>query len=197
MTFKRKTQEMKRGIIMEEAAALFIKEGYENMKISDLSKHAGVSIGAIYSMFGSKEALYNHYIMEQIEYYIEMIEQELKNYTDPVEMLKVITRIKFEAIIKNKNAIRENLISDPTFYLYASPDESNPLTQMHMYISEKVIEPLSKLYNNNNSNPMELLFIYAGITFGIIKYWILTGGDLMKQIDKAIDIFLLILKKDL
>jgi len=165
------------------------------MKISDLAKNAGVSVGAIYSMFGSKEALYNNYIMEQIEYYIEMMEEELENYTNPIEMLKVVTRIKFDAIIKNKNAIKENLISDPTFYLHVSSDENNPLTHMHMYISEKIMEPLIKSFGNNR-NPMELFFIYDGIAFGMIKYWILTGGDLMERIDYAIEMFLSILKKD-
>jgi AcrR family transcriptional regulator len=195
VSFKRKVQELKRDFILEEATLLFIKDGYENMKISDLAKNAGVSVGAIYSMFGSKEALYNNYIMEQIEYYIEMMEEELENYTNPIEMLKVVTRIKFDAIIKNKNAIKENLISDPTFYLHVSSDENNPLTHMHMYISEKIMEPLIKSFGNNR-NPMELFFIYDGIAFGMIKYWILTGGDLMERIDYAIEMFLSILKKD-
>ena len=106
MTFKRKMQEIKRDLIIEEATNLFIRDGYENMKIVDLAKNAGVSIGAIYSMFGSKEALYNQYIMGQIEFYIEMMEQELENHTDPIEMLRVVTRIKFEAIMKNKNGIK-------------------------------------------------------------------------------------------
>jgi hypothetical protein len=30
----------------------------------------------------------------------------------------------------------------------------------------------------------------------MVKYWILTGGDLMGRIDYAIEMFLLILKKD-
>ena len=63
-------QEIKRDLIIEEATNLFIRDGYENMKIADLAKNAGVSIGAIYSMFGSKEALYNQYMLGQIEFYI-------------------------------------------------------------------------------------------------------------------------------
>ena len=94
MTFKRKVQEIKRELILEEASSLFVSEGYENMKISDLAKNTGVSVGAIYSMFGSKEALYNQYVMGQIEYYIDMTEKELENCTDPIEMLRIITRIK-------------------------------------------------------------------------------------------------------
>lgn len=195
MTFKRKMQEIKRDLIIEEATNLFIRDGYENMKIVDLAKNAGVSIGAIYSMFGSKEALYNQYIMGQIEFYIEMMEQELENHTDPIEMLRVVTRIKFEAIMKNKNGIKENLMSDPTFYLHASFDDNNPLMHMYMYISEKIMEPLAKSLGNT-MQPMELFFIYDGLTFGIAKYWILTGGDLMRRINQSIEMFLTILKKD-
>lgn len=195
MTFKRKMQEIKRDLIIEEATNLFIRDGYENMKIADLAKNAGVSIGAIYSMFGSKEALYNQYIMGQIEFYIEMMERELENHTDPIEMLRVVTRIKFEAIMKNKNGIKEHLMSDPTFYLHVSSDENDPLTHMYMYISEKIMEPLAKSFGNT-AQPMELFFIYDGLTFGMAKYWILTGGDLMRRINQSIEMFLTILKKD-
>lgn len=100
MTFKRKVQEMKRELILEEASSLFVKEGYENMKISELAKNTGVSVGAIYSMFGSKEGLYNQYIMGQIEYYIDIMEKELENCTDLLEMLKICTKIKFTAMIE-------------------------------------------------------------------------------------------------
>lgn len=194
MTFKRKVQEMKRDLILEEASALFVKEGYENMKISDLAKNTGVSVGAIYSMFGSKEGLYNQFIISQIEYYINIMEQELEQLTDPIEMLRVITKIKFEAIIKNKNAIREVIINDPTFNLHTSSDEHNLLTQMHLYISENVMEPLSKSFGSNR-NPLELFFIFDGITFGMVKYWLLMGGDLMERVDEAVDIFTVLLKK--
>lgn len=189
MSFKHKAQEFKRELILEEATILFIKEGYENMKISELAKNAGVSVGAIYSMFGSKDNLYNHYLMGQIEYYIEIIKKELKRYTDPVDMLKAITAIKFSAIIKNKNALKENLINDPTFFLNVSADEDDPLMGMYLYIANHVMEPLSQSISTDK-NPLELFFLYDGITFGMIKYWIIAGGDLSERVDEAVEHFL-------
>lgn len=189
MSFKRKAQEHKRELILEEATSLFIKEGYENMKISELAKSAGVSVGAIYAMFGSKENLYNHYLMGQIEYYIEIIQEELKLYSDPIDMLKAITAIKFSAIIKNKNALRENLINDPTFFLNVSADEDDPLMGMYLYIATHVMEPLSRSISTDKK-PLELFFLYDGITFGMIKYWIVTGGDLAGRVDEAVEHFM-------
>ena len=195
MTFKRKVQEIKRELILEEASSLFVKEGYENMKISELAKNTGVSVGAIYSMFGSKEGLYNQYIMGQIEYYIDIMEKELENCTDLLEMLKICTKIKFTAMIENKNALKENLISDPTFYLHVSSDEHNPITQISIYISEKVMKPLADSFGTKRS-ATELFFLFDGITFGMIKYWIMTGGDLMGRVDNAVEDFLRIVRAD-
>ncbi|MDD2839205.1 MAG: TetR/AcrR family transcriptional regulator, partial [Sulfuricurvum sp.] len=106
MSFKRKMQELKREVLLEEATNLFIRDGYENMKIADLAKNTGVSVGAIYTMFGSKEGIYHNYILGQIEYYIEIMEEKISDCSDPKEMLMIITEIKFSAIIKNRNAIK-------------------------------------------------------------------------------------------
>ncbi len=194
MSYKRKSQELKRDLILEEATRLFIQDGYENMKISDLAKTAGVSVGTIYTMFGSKETLYNHYVINQIEYYIEVIQEELEPLTNPLDMLKVVTYIHFSAIIKNKNALKESIVSDPTFFLNISADEENPLMNLYTYITQKVIEPLLKEMGCNK-DPFELFFLYDGIVLGMTKYWIVTGGDLMERVNEAIDTFLLIIKK--
>lgn len=194
MSYKRKSQELKRDLILEEATHLFIQDGYENMKISDLAKNAGVSVGTIYTMFGSKETLYNHYVINQIEYYIEVIQEELQHLTNPLEMLKVVTYIHFSAIIKNKNALKESIISDPTFFLNISADEENPLMNLYTYITQKVIEPLLKEMGCEK-DPLELFFLYDGIVLGMTKYWIVSGGDLMERVNEAIDTFLLIIKR--
>lgn len=164
------------------------------MKISDLAKNAGVSVGTIYTMYGSKETLYNHYVMNQIEYYIEVIQEELQHHSDPLEMLKVVTKIHFSAIIKNKNALKESIISDPTFFLNVGADEENPLMHLYTYISETVIKPLL-IEMGCKKDPLEIFFLYDGITLGMTKYWILKGGDLLNRVDEAIETFLLIIKR--
>lgn len=193
MSFKR-TQELKRELILEEATALFIKEGYENMKISELAKSAGVSVGTIYTMFGSKETLYNHYVVNQMEYYIEVIQEELQHHSDPLEKLRTVTKIHFSAIIKNKNALKESIVNDPTFFLNISADEENPLMNLYTYVTKNVIKPLLQEMGSTR-DPLELFFLYDGIILGMTKYWIVCGGDLMQQVDEAIETFMLIIKR--
>jgi AcrR family transcriptional regulator len=193
MSFKQKVQELKRELLLEEATNLFIRDGYENMKIAELAKNAEVSIGSIYAMFGSKEALYNNYLMGQIDYYMEIIEKEFEKHTDPIKMLIALTEIKFSAIIKNRNAVKESF-SDPTFFLNVSLDDDNPLMQMYKYIAEQVMKPLSQIVHTKK-NPLEMFFIYDGITFGRLRYWLVTGGDLMSSVDDTVDSFLAVIEK--
>ncbi|ADR35313.1 transcriptional regulator, TetR family (plasmid) [Sulfuricurvum kujiense DSM 16994] len=188
MSFKRKVQEIKREMLLEEATNLFIRDGYENMKIADLAKNTGVSVGAIYAMFGSKEGIYHNYILGQIEYYIGIMEEQINTCSDPKEMLTTITKIKFSAIIKNKNAIKENF-ADPTFYLTLSIDEDDPLMCMHRYIEQTIMEPLSKIVQTDK-DPWEMFFLFDGLSFGVIKHCFITGGDLMSRVEETVESFL-------
>ena len=194
MSFKRKMQELKREVLLEEATNLFIRDGYENMKIADLAKNTGVSVGAIYTMFGSKEGIYHNYILGQMEYYIEIMEEKISDCSDPKEMLMIITEIKFSAIIKNRNAIKENF-SDPTFYLTLSADDDDPLMHMYRYIAQHIMEPLSKTVRTDK-DPLEMVFLYDGLSFGIIKHWMITGGDLMSRTEKTVECFLRAIETD-
>lgn len=193
MSFKQKIQELKRELLLEEATNLFIRDGYENMKIAELAKNAKVSVGSIYAMFGSKEALYNNYLMGQIDYYMAIVEKEFEKYTDPKKMLIILTEIKFSAIIKNRNAIKESF-SDPTFFLNVSLDDDDPLMQMYTYIAEQVMKPLSQMMYIKK-NPLEMFFIYDGITLVRLRYWLVAGGDLMSSVEETVDSFLAIIEK--
>ncbi|MDD2356977.1 MAG: TetR/AcrR family transcriptional regulator [Thiovulaceae bacterium] len=192
MSFKKKIQGLKRELLLEEAATLFIRDGYEGMKVADLSINTGVSIGAIYAMFGSKEGIYNNYILNQIEYYINLMQEEINTCSDPKEMLRIITKIKFSAIIKNKNALKESY-SDPTFFLTLSLDENDPMMQMYRYIAQHVMEPLCATITTDKK-PLEMVFLYDGLSFGIVKYWLVEGGDLMSTIDDTVENFLRVIR---
>lgn len=74
--------------ILETARKLAMKDGYSDLKVRDVCKHAGISIGAFYHHFKSKEALMN----ESFMIYDETLLSNLENYNkkDPLSALKSI-----------------------------------------------------------------------------------------------------------
>jgi len=185
---------MKRELILEEAAKLFIADGYENMKIVDLATNVGVSVGTIYTLFGSKENLYNNYIISQIEHYLSIIEEETNRYADPVEKLKALAHIKFGAFVTHKNALREVVINDPLFFINVSADHDDSMMKLYIYITDNIMTPLSQSIKTKRS-AIDMTFLFDGLSIGMIQHWIHTDGDLIERTDELIESFLLIVKE--
>jgi AcrR family transcriptional regulator len=192
MSIKKKLHEYKRELILEEAGKLFVQEGYEAMKIADLAKISGVSVGTIYNMFGSKENLYNHYIMKMVEHAMETLRNSLQHYNSPIDKVREVTRIKFELICQHKLPLKESM-NDPSFFLHISDDRDNPMMQVYDYLAEAVMKPLADEIRSTKK-PMELVFLFDGLTIGAIKYWMACDGDLMERVDATVEQFLQLAK---
>lgn len=186
-------QELKRELILEEAAILFIEDGFENMKIADLAKKVGVSVGTIYTLFGSKENLYQNYLNSQIEHYLEVIKQEMSQHDDPIVRLRELAKIRFGAMIKHKNAIRLSIINDPTFFINISDETDSPMLSIFTYIANEVMAPLADRLHSSKE-PLDLTFLFDGLAIGMTKYWMIKGGDLLERVDELVDDFLILVK---
>lgn len=194
MSLKNKVQELKRDLILEEASKLFQNEGYENMKIADLASKVGVSVGSIYTLFGSKENLYNNYILNQIDYYLEMLENKIKDVNDPYEKLKILTNVKFQAFISHKNVLHLG-VNHPLFYIntYNFIDEDNVMMDVYRFISENIMEPLREKVQTSKTS-MEMTLLYDSISTAMVKYWVIVNDDLMQKSDELLESFLLLVK---
>ena len=60
-----------RGLILATAFQLFFKKGYKEVTMSDLVKESGLSKGAFYHYFDSKEELYNQSMEMFFEHYLD------------------------------------------------------------------------------------------------------------------------------
>lgn len=194
MSIRKKMQELKRELILEEAGKLFVLDGYEAMKIADLAKIVGVSVGTIYTLFGSKENLYTNYLISQIEHYSDVIHNELTRLDDPIEKLHKLVEIKYGAMIKNQNAMRQSIVNDPTFFMN-NTDEEHPLMLMFHFIADNVMQALNEQIGSQK-NPMQMVFLFEGLAIGYIKCSIVCGDDLMAYKDETVTKFLKLIEEE-
>ncbi|MBN2897099.1 MAG: TetR/AcrR family transcriptional regulator [Campylobacterales bacterium] len=193
MSVRAKMQAYKRDLILEEAGKLFVRDGYENMKIADLAKAVELSVGTIYTLFGSKENLYTNYVLSQIEYYGALLREEIAPIESPVERVHKLVALKYEAMTKNRNALRQSIINDPTFFMN-NTDEEHPLMELFRFIADEVMVPLAEHFGSSK-DPMELTFLLEGLTIGAIKYTTITGEALMERCDETVGYFLTLLER--
>ena len=70
--------------IIEAAIALFTEKGFHGTSIQEIAAHAGISKGAFYLHFKSKDALQ----VEIFRYYTSLIQEEMENAVDPAQSAK-------------------------------------------------------------------------------------------------------------
>jgi AcrR family transcriptional regulator len=80
-------KESKKNRISDVALELFIQKGYNNTKIIDIAKGAGIGKGTVYEYFQSKEDLLLNIIMGGIDDYFEGCEKIIHSNQPHSEML--------------------------------------------------------------------------------------------------------------
>lgn len=65
--------------ILDAAQALILHYGYDKTTVSDIAREAGISKGAIYLHFNSKEELFEALIWRETQRYVAAIAEELEN----------------------------------------------------------------------------------------------------------------------
>ena len=112
--------------ILETARNLVMKNGFENLRIRDVCKYTGVSIGAFYHYFKSKEELMN----ESFIIYDETLQFNLKNYSkkEPLVALKNILMDQTSFVI----SLPKKLIIE-YYKTILSSDEKNAVNTKRTY----------------------------------------------------------------
>lgn len=177
---KSKLQDVKRELILEEAAKLFESAGFENLKVSDLAKSVGVSVGTIYGMFDSKEGLYLAYVQRQIAAYLDELDARCAQIDSPKEQLKTVFRIKFEHFASKRKAVEECARNNPLFFSnvrHSSPD-----------IFERAYAKIAGIIGRVNpaldeEDALQLAYACVGLSDGYLSYWLAADHDLLRRVE--------------
>lgn len=88
MATKTERAEATRGRLVAAARELFGTRGYEATSIEDVLERAGVSKGALYHHFPSKEALFEAVFVAGEQACMQKIAERAMGKTDPLEMMR-------------------------------------------------------------------------------------------------------------
>lgn len=143
-----KHPDIRRRELLDRAATLFVQRGYENVSLNDLIADAGVSKGAFYHWFSSKEALISA-LADQIARDGFVGIEEALNRCDgnALERLNVVLQagfdLKVKADVPGLLAAAVSLLRPVNAYLYArivAAEEVHFRPLLTQLISEGVVE---------------------------------------------------------
>ena len=193
MSIKTKMHELKKDLLLQEASHFFEEVGYEEMKLSDLAKKAGVSMGTIYGYFNSKEGLYAAYITYQIDQFIQEFFSETEHLASAEEKLKVYARLKFSYYMRKSNALVHSIRHNPFYFPGFYKVNVHPLAKIFtaLSLSFKEIDPAL-----SEHEAVEMAYLFNGLTDGYVGRWYEEQYDLMGKTDEACRRFLAMMNKE-
>ena len=101
---KRSAEETKKKILTA-SRTVFVEEGYANASMRQIAQAAGLSVGALYLHFRSKEELYLTFVQEWMEKLHERTHESLRNIDDPTEAIRGFIIISLDFARKNREII--------------------------------------------------------------------------------------------
>ena len=185
-----KIKNIKHDLILEKAAEMFETEGFDEMKISQLAKTVGVSVGTIYSYFDSKEGLYSAWVLKEIEMAYTMLQKLSEEELSSEAFIKHSIKIKFSMMAKKRNSLQSGILNNPFFF------ESQQI--LHKEALHKIYGLYIDIFDNIKEvdvESMQLVYILNALGNAYVMRWI-EGEitDLEAKTDEVYTIFMKILK---
>jgi len=191
MSIKTKMNELKKELLLKEASIHFEDMGYEEMKVADLAKSAGVSIGTIYGFFESKEGLYLAYIEHQIHAFTKELETRTLQIDDAELKLKVFIEMKFSYYTNKCEALQHSVKNNPFFFNALYKENAHPLQNIFL-LQAVCFKEINK--NLNDDSAMEMAYLFNGFSDGYVSRWFEVEDDLMGKVDEACELFVGMIK---
>lgn len=91
--------------ILKAALDLFSAKGYSETKITDVARQVGISVGALYLRFRSKEDLFLELIQDQTKDYEKLAVRLVESCSDPVQALREYIAFCLGYALKKKQLI--------------------------------------------------------------------------------------------
>ncbi len=186
---KEKVLETKKNLVLEKVSEYFEKVGFESIKMQEIAAHTGLSVGALYKLFPSKERLFFEYIEYQIKKFHEELIAASVGITDPRDLLKKFVELKFSAFISKKEAMQHPVIGDPLFFVKMNTRKSEPAGPIYDFLAA-VFEMLSETEPMREESHRKTAYIFNAYTTGFVEYWLNQGGELDDDVSEVVDMFI-------
>ncbi|BCD61666.1 transcriptional regulator, TetR family [Nitratiruptor sp. YY08-26] len=186
-TIKQKIIETKKEILLEAISNLFEEQGFADLKMQDIAKHLGISVGAIYKIFTSKDDLILAYIQFQIEKFYTMLQEKTNNIDDSLQCLQLYVNLKFEVFKQKRKALEDPLLGDPLFFLKMGKKQYTLIEPIHMLLASW----FQKLHSQRplqEQDFLKLAYLFNSYTNGYVEYWIVHDKDLNPS--QVVELFL-------
>ncbi|NPA64612.1 MAG: TetR/AcrR family transcriptional regulator [Epsilonproteobacteria bacterium] len=189
MAIKEKIKEFKKELVLQKVSQYLETHGFAKAKMADIAAFCGMSVGALYKLFGSKEELFYAYVNYQLTLFQHKLAQRLQHLQSPHDRIKAIIALKFETFQEKRQILKDTIAGDPLFFAKLSANRPVNLQKLYDTIAEE-FEKIDALTPLRVRDTRRIAYIFNAITYGYVEYWLVHGGDLRSFVDEAYEILM-------
>jgi len=186
---REKVLETKKNLVLEKVSEFFDERGFDRVKIQDIAAHTGLSVGALYKLFPSKERLFYEYIAYQIRRFHEELVRACAGIEEPRRMLEIYIDLKFSTFVSKRKAIEDPVIGDPLFFVKMNTQKSDPAGPIYEFLAD-LFARLGERVPLKEDDHMKTAYLFNAYTMGFIEHWLKCGGDLQEDPVEVLERFL-------
>lgn len=162
-----------RSLLIEAATALFHEREYTDVTVDDICAAAGLTKGAFYYHFSSKEELHNQLYTPQLDAYLDA-HYHLPPSPTAYDRLIELARCTFRFSAENDQTLTAQsicvMVNQKASHLYRQPRTHTRLLDeaIDAAVAEGVLRP--------NTDHQETILLYACMMTGFLLKWVSSTG---------------------
>ena len=165
MEKKKSVKIQKRKKIIDKAWELFIKNGYEETKVEDITRELGISKGSFYTYFATKDELL-YEILEKIKKKIINVLGAIDISQKPDKVLEDCVRAKMNSAVQLLNNMRLNIVEKNVL----NPKLRNFFEELREISVNFIKINIVEKFNNKNGNKYNLQIISEFILISVEEF---------------------------
>ena len=184
--------EKRRAQLIRAAGKVFALRGYVGATTEDISRLAGVTKGALYFHFKSKEDIFLEVLKERTDGYLKKIIHCLETETNVEKMIEYIIRVNFEMTEKQRHFAFE-------FWQQAInvPKVTKFVGRMHREVIERLARFIEKNSRLKHEDALNMVWLLHALGDGVLiqKYCYYEKVNPKNIIDQIVEMSKLYLKE--
>ncbi|NPA29508.1 MAG: TetR/AcrR family transcriptional regulator [Epsilonproteobacteria bacterium] len=179
-TWRRKMAETKRQMVLEAVAPLFEKEGFSAVRMQDVAAGLGISVGALYKLYPSKEALFHAYVGHQISAFAEELALRCEGVAEPTAALAVFVALKFEVFRQKRKAIEDPAAGDPLFFLKLNTRQNEAARPVYEFLADRFRAVAAEM-PLVESDMLKMAYLFNAYTTGYVEHWLQNADEKLDE----------------
>jgi AcrR family transcriptional regulator len=144
---------VERARVLEVAAEVFHRNGYDNTSMSDVAQAVGLTKAGLYHHVASKESLLYTVLNYGLDLTHENVVEPLHRIEDPLKRLSTMIDLHLKLVLEQRNPEVTGLLHECKTLSRADQAKINRRKKAYIQMTTKLIEAVLRKHGNRKLNP--------------------------------------------